>query len=177
MLNRSDILILDTETTGISHRSEVIEVAVIDTTGKVLFESLSMPQRKVPRVASAVHGLTSEDLEKAQAPRWPEVYADLLPILRSATTILAWNAKFDQKMLRQTTRRHALKWPQLPWQCAMHNYSEQFGIGKEGRCSLAAAASLEGVKLEGAAHRALHDCRLVLGVMRATAQQNRHLMR
>jgi len=169
MLNRSDILILDTEANGKSNHSEVIEVAVIDTTGKVLFESLSQPRYGIHHKAREKHGISNEYLREMQAPRWPEVYAGLMPILKSATTILAWNEFFDRRLLKQTTCRHSLEWPDLPWRCAMQDYRRHIGIG-EGKYSLTAAAEATGVQLEGRAHRALHDCRLVLGVMRATAQ-------
>ena len=42
LLDRTDVLILDTETTGLGGRAEVIEVAMIDTTGTVRFEALSI---------------------------------------------------------------------------------------------------------------------------------------
>ena len=43
LLNRHDVLIVDTETTGLDERAEVIDVAVIDTTGAVRFDAVSMP--------------------------------------------------------------------------------------------------------------------------------------
>ena len=58
MLNRTDVLILDTETTGLGLEAEIIEIAVIDTAGAVLVDTVSLPQDDVPKAASGIHGLT-----------------------------------------------------------------------------------------------------------------------
>ena len=43
LLDRKDILIIDTETTGIDARAEVVEIAAVDTTGALRFRALSIP--------------------------------------------------------------------------------------------------------------------------------------
>ena len=58
LLDRDDVLVVDTETTGLGGTAEVVEVGVVDTTGKVRLHVLSMPQSRMPREASAIHGLT-----------------------------------------------------------------------------------------------------------------------
>ena len=58
LLNRTDVLILDTETTGLGLEAEIIEIAVIDTAGAVLVDTVSLPQDDVPKAASGIHGLT-----------------------------------------------------------------------------------------------------------------------
>lgn len=85
LLNRRDVLILDTETTGLGTKAEVIEVAVIDTTGRCLFESLSLPQGSVSSGAYSLHGLSRERLEEAGAPAWSEIHKDLMKVLRRAS--------------------------------------------------------------------------------------------
>ena len=54
LLDRGDVLILDTETTGLGRESEVIEVALINTRGEELLHRLALPlgsirARCVPR--------------------------------------------------------------------------------------------------------------------------------
>ncbi len=46
-----------------------------------------------------IHGIHPEDV--VDAPRWPEVYEDLLPILDGAI-VTAHNAPFDMKCFRET---------------------------------------------------------------------------
>lgn len=48
LLNRTDVLILDTETTGLGHTAELVELAIVDTTGKVLFDELVKPAVEGP---------------------------------------------------------------------------------------------------------------------------------
>ena len=107
----SDALILDTETTGLDGRAEVIEVAVVDTTGVLRFEALSLPVGRISRDASDVHGLTKRVLKEEGARPWPEVWAELAPLLSGAAVVLGWNAEFDVRLLWQTNERHGLPDP------------------------------------------------------------------
>ena len=66
-LNRTDVLVVDVETTGFGDRAEVLAVAVIDTTGRVLLDTVSMPQGRIPTDASNVHGLTRPRLRSMGA--------------------------------------------------------------------------------------------------------------
>ena len=99
LLERTDVLILDTETTGFADQSEVIDVAVLDTCGTVRFDRLSMPAGRIPTQATAVHGLTRADLRRQKAPAWPEVHDDLVRVLTAAKIVIAYNADFDSRLL------------------------------------------------------------------------------
>ena len=163
-LFQQDLLILDTETTGLSGHSEVIEVGVIDRGGHTVLESLVRPKSGfVPRGARAIHGLGMAHLK--DAPSWPEVLPELLRVLGSRP-VLAWNAGFDQRMLEQSSDHWGLsvKLPRLG--CAMRSYANARGL-KGGRCGLARAATLEGVLGAGQSHRSIGDARLTLSVLRA----------
>jgi len=92
LLEREDILILDTETTGMSG-AEVIEVSVINTKGDVLLDTLVKPQATTMNpYAYRVHNISMDMLK--DAPSWPEVMPELSKVA-SQGTILAWNAPFD----------------------------------------------------------------------------------
>ena len=71
LLNRPDVLVIDVETTGLGERAEVLAVAVIDTTGRVLLDTVSLPQGQIPRGASDVNGLTRAKLRSMGARPWP----------------------------------------------------------------------------------------------------------
>ena len=47
LLDRRDVLIVDTETTGLDSTAEIIEIAMLDTTGKPRFEALALPAGRV----------------------------------------------------------------------------------------------------------------------------------
>ncbi len=100
-----DWIALDTETTGLGPYDVVIEVAAVRGDGTVLIESLVRPDRPVHGTASAVHGLHAADL--VSAPSWPQVWPRLQKLLLSVP-VLAWNAAFDLRLLRQTCDRHDL---------------------------------------------------------------------
>ena len=68
LLNRADVLILDTETTGLDW-PEIVDIAVIDTRGYRRLNRLVLPaQSDIEAGAVAVHGITPEKLREAQAP-------------------------------------------------------------------------------------------------------------
>ncbi|MGP1235786.1 3'-5' exonuclease [Serratia sp. CY37646] len=171
-LNRN-CLVLDTETTGLDDKAEIIEIAVIDATGKTLLNTLVRPSKPIPAEATAIHGITDEMVK--DAPTWPEVSPQLCSLI-SGKTIAIYNAEYDIRLLEQTDRIWKVTpkisvMPQLV--CAMHEYAEFYGqISKRGGYKwqrLTAAAEQQGVIIEGTPHRALSDCLTTLGVIKAMA--------
>ena len=63
LLDRDDVLLVDTETTGLSDKAEVIEIAAIDTVGNLRLSVLSMPEGRISSGASRVNGLTRKEVE------------------------------------------------------------------------------------------------------------------
>ena len=157
LLDRDDVLVVDVETTGLGRSAEVVEVGIVDTTGKVRLHVLSMPQSGMSREASDVHGLTRAVLRKRDAQPWPEVHAAVVEVLTSADVVLAWNAPFDERLLRQTAERHGLAFPDLQWRCVQRDY---------GGKALVVAAVNVGLTVSGA-HGALTDAKRTVEVMRA----------
>lgn len=102
---QSHPLYLDTETTGLGAQDEIIEVCLLEADGSVLFESLIRPAGPIPMDAVRVHGISDEMV--AQAPRWPEVWAELEPRL-TGRAVAVYNAEFDLRLLRQSLSRHSL---------------------------------------------------------------------
>ncbi len=171
-LNRN-CLVLDTETTGLDDKAEIIEIAVIDATGKVLLNTLVKPSKPIPAEATAIHGITDEMVK--DAPTWPEVNPQLCSLI-SGKTIAIYNAEYDLRLLEQTDRIWKVTpkisvTPQIV--CAMHEYAEFYGQksdrGGYKWQKLTAAAEQQGVIIEGTPHRALYDCLTTLGVIKAMA--------
>ena len=173
LLGRDDVLIVDTETTGLGENAEVIEVAVIDTAGHVRLNALALPQApgEIPAQALRVHGISRADLARGGARPWTEVHEELVGVLAPAKFVLAYNVAFDQRLLQQTAERHGLAIPKKRWRCIRNDY-RMLMAGRQ--LHLAQAVEREGVRgIPGRAHRALHDCRRVLGVMEAFVLQER----
>ncbi|WP_440530337.1 3'-5' exonuclease [Serratia nevei] len=171
-LNRN-CLVLDTETTGLDDKAEIIEIAVIDAHGKVLLNTLVRPSKPIPPEATAIHGITDEMVK--DAPAWPEVSPQLCSLI-SGKTIAIYNAEYDIRLLEQTDRIWKVTpkisvMPQVV--CAMHEYAEFYGQKRERGGykwqKLTAAAEQQGVIIEGTPHRALSDCLTTLGVIKAMA--------
>ena len=162
-LNRTDVLIVDTETTGLGRGDEVLSVAIIDTTGRTRFSELVMPLGRIAAAAMSKHGLTRARLEAASARPWADHHEQVAQLIREAAEVLAYNAAFDRRLLEQTAALYGRRLPQAHWTCVM-NLRRQGGH----RGSLAVAAEAEGVPV-GETHDALADARTTLAMIRAMA--------
>jgi len=174
----ANALILDTETTGLGDDAEVVELAVIDCVGAVLLDTLVRPSGPVPAEAAAIHGIT--DAMLADAPTWSEIHARFCDLVEGRQVVI-YNHEFDVRVINQTARRYGLQAPQGfdlvldpgSIHCAMQAYARFGGEWSEekGRYrwqKLSAAAEQQGVTVTNA-HRALGDCLMTLGVVRAMA--------
>lgn len=158
-----DFVVLDTETTGLGYADEVIEVGVVGPDGAVLLESLVRPRSgAVPPGASRVHGLTMDDLR--DAPTFSEVYGALLEVA-AGRRVIAWNAPFDERMVRQSATAWGRRERLRGFECAMRAYALARGLA-HGRAKLERAAAETGVLGPGPqAHRSTDDARLTLQVL------------
>ncbi len=162
LLHREDVLIVAVETTRVDENAEVIEVALVDTTGEGRYYALSLPVGRIAPEATRAHGWTLRTLREAGARHWPEVHDEFVDTLRSTKVVLGWNVGFDQRMLLQTAERHRRQLPRLRWHDVMRDYA---AIREGRRHRLEDAAKREGVTHEE--HTAGGDCEVVLGIMRA----------
>lgn len=174
----ANALILDTETTGLGDDAEVVELALIDCAGAVLLDTLVRPSGPVPAEAAAIHGIT--DAMLAEEPTWSEIHARFCDLVEGRQVVI-YSREFDTRVITQTARRYGLPAPQGfdlvldPGRihCAMQAYAEFRGewSAEKGQYrwqKLSAAAAQQGVTVTNA-HRALGDCLMTLGVVRAMA--------
>jgi len=164
------LAVLDTETTGLGQRDQIVQVAVIDQTGELLLR-LVKPAVPISPDASRVHGITAETVR--DAPAFPPVYAELTAVLKDRA-IIAYNAGFDRRMLNQTCAAYQLaRFPAALWHCAMLRFAEYHGQWNRARQSfawqkLSAACALLGVAPAGA-HSALGDAQMTLRLVQRLA--------
>lgn len=158
-----DPLFIDLETTGLSHEAEVIEIAILDKSGLVVFETLVKPSSPIPNEATSVNGITNRMVESS--PSFAQVVDQVGSIIQGRS-IIAHNSHFDFSMLYREFRRCDKKdlFPTDSWHCTMRLLCDQ----NEGRYpSLDLAMHLSGAEhpSEGEFHRARYDadcCRLVV---------------
>ena len=141
MLDRDDVLILDTETTGIGPGAEVIEIVAIDTTGGLRLSRLSIPCCPISQGSQEIHGLDDNALNAAGASPWPEVHGEARAVLENAHQVLAWRADSDVRFIAQTCARHGLAPPGVRWADVRPAYVEARPGGAHG---LASAMRREG---------------------------------
>jgi DNA polymerase-3 subunit epsilon len=167
LLDRPDVFILDTETTGLRN-AEVIEVAVIDTRGQVLLDTLVKPRKaEMNPHAQRVHGISLEML--SGQPDWTEVFPELRAILDQGK-VLAWNAPFDARMLKESSEAWQLPHNRFLFICAMRLYARIFGRRTYGLHDAVIDARLEHLLELHHSHRALGDVNLVLQLLLAAAR-------
>ena len=176
LLDRTDVLVLDTETTGFGRNAEVVEITIIDTTGAVQYDSLVMPRGSVPVGASNVHGLTKRVLRKEGARPWPDHHDAVVRLLTGASAVCAYNVDYDERLLAQTADGYGLRWPEgRNWGCIMLAYAKHRGIpgkrpGEFRWHELEKAMAHEGISYTGEAHRARADALATLEIMRRMAR-------
>ncbi len=164
---------LDTETTGLDARAEVVEIAIIDADGRPLVNTLVKPQSPVPADASRVHGLTTAVLQSA--PTWPEVWPQILAAL-AGRLVLIYNADYDIRLMEQTARRYQMAFdvPGMEVGDLLTLYSEFKGVrGTDGqlrRWRLEQAGREMGIALPNS-HRALDDTLLARELHRRIAAE------
>lgn len=156
--------IIDLETTGFnSPRVEIVEVAIIDASGKPLMNTLVKPRSPIPPEASAVHGITNEDVR--DAPDFLDIYPQLVRHL-SGQPVVAYNYTFERDILATVCGRVGLVLRVDPWHCAMRDYMRYAGARRYNK--LTVACQREGIAVVNA-HRAMGDCQMTLALMRRMA--------
>lgn len=142
-------VILDTETTGMGPQDQVIELGILDMKGNILMDTLVRPTCRIAPDALAVHHIT-EDMVAA-APLWPAVWAQAEALI-NRKRILAYNAAFDVRLLKQSCRANSLKEPFIRSLCLMEAATAWLGFRPK----------LEYFSAGIQSHRAVDDCRILL---------------
>ncbi|CCF82977.1 3'-5' exonuclease [Nitrolancea hollandica] len=162
IVSRGDVLYLDTETTGLDSRAEIVEIAVINGAGVTVLDRLVRPSSRIPPEVTAIHGI--DDDMVAGAPAWPVVFAEFAHLLQRYASIVVYNAPFDRRIINQVNQRYGLPPVEIDWHCAM----QQFAVYAGRRHSLARAARSVGVPL-APTHRALADTQVCRDLVHAMA--------
>lgn len=176
MVSAGDFVVLDTETTGL-HDGEICQIAIVNSDGTVLLDTLVKTTQPIPADATRIHGIT--DAMVADAPSWEEVQPQVRDILRGREVII-YNAVYDRKMMHRSDERSNIARvdykDEAHYWCAMEMYAEHIGNWSEWHQSytwvkLSNAALNEGVEIDRA-HTALGDCMMTLAVVRAMAKDS-----
>ena len=99
-MNKNEILVLDTETTGFLGNAEVLQVSILDGEGTVLMNEYFRPDHTESWPgAMAVNHITPAMV--ADKPSIQMRKEEISHLLRHARAVVGYNIFFDLKMLRQ----------------------------------------------------------------------------
>ena len=107
------VLVIDLETTGLDVRTDrVVSIGAVRAMGERVFRGELVdlvvdPGRPIPRLATAIHGIT--DAMVAGAPRFAETWAEVAGLFRDRVAV-GHNVGFDLAVLRAEIARAGLAW-------------------------------------------------------------------
>lgn len=155
---------LDTETTGLEFNDEIIEIAIVNSEGKVIFDSFIKPQKPIPLSATAINHITNEMVQNS--PSLSEVWHQIKNHL-SNYPIGMYNAEFDIRMILQSLKvNHIPDDSKFNAFDIMKVYSDF--MGSDRRFRLEQAGRNLGIKIPNS-HRAADDTLLTRAVFHSIA--------
>lgn len=152
------LVVVDTETTGLTEADQVVEVAavlLVDGVVESRMTTLVRPTVPVQVLARAAHHIT--DAELAGAPPASEV-ARWLP---DADVFVAHNAEFDRRMLVQSGLTALPPLTLCTYRAALHLFPDAPGWSNQ---ALRYYLELD-VRLDGPPHRALPDATVTAAIL------------
>ena len=165
---------LDTETTGLDSSAEIVDIAIVDSDGTELVNTLVRPVSPIPNQATKIHGIKNEDVILAST------FADIqlnVGSLLHGKLIVIYNRNFDLRLIAQSEEVNKIPCLEFPLtKCAMELYAQFYGDWNEYHKSyrwqkLSDAAKQLGIEIPADLHRAAADanlCRLIIEAMAAT---------
>jgi len=161
-------IFLDTETTGLGERAEIVEISVVDSAGIKLIDTLVRPRSPIPPDAVQLHGISNEQVAGVRS--WLQVWPEI-EILLKGRYIGIYNTEFDLRMMQQSHRANGLTWrpPGAQLFDIMKMYADFAGHTKWQKLEIAARQC--GL-VTSQAHRAYQDTLLTRGVFMFMAGGN-----
>ena len=185
VLAADGLAVMDTETTGLGSRDEVIEIGIVAGCGATILHSLVRPTLPIPADATAIHGIGNEDV--AGAPTMEEI-GPLAVKVMEGRFVATYNGGFDFRLLRQSFDSvgvsPSLRGKSRPWDeaqgegvivvdtaCVMRMYAAWHGEWSDyhrgyAYQKLTKAVADCGLSFEGEAHGALADAKATLAILR-----------
>ena len=164
----------DTETTGLGSDAEICQIAIINSKGETLLDTLVKPVQPIPAEATAIHGITNEMVQYAPAFPIPEIY-----MILKGRNVIIYNRDYDVQMLYQSQSTQSELWHHdwktiATFHCAMKHFAPIYGDWNDYRKnyrwkSLSAACGYYGIPVSENVHSALADCLMTLKVCQEMA--------
>ncbi len=174
LLEKTDWVILDTDDTSVERDGESFRIAVIDSTGLVLFNQLIHPSVHWDQYSESAlaSGLSRQKIESA--PRYASVARELQRVVKDKL-IVSYNAAYRKHVLKRTADRSGVPPLDARWKCAMYEYARFVGEWSE-RFENYKLQPLPGSQRRGVAKDSVGDCLAVLQLLRAMASDDGSLV-
>lgn len=160
--------ILDTETTGLDEKAEVIQIGIINGRGARLMNNvLVKPLGIIPAEATAVHGITIDMAEKGIS--FPKAFQAMMNVLDRMDLLVIYNKAYDMRLIGQSCKLHGItstgraRFPRRV-NCAMLAYAQYQGQWDPRR------NGFRWPKLTGGDHSAVGDCIATKNVIESMAE-------
>jgi DNA polymerase-3 subunit epsilon len=172
----SEMLVIDTETTGLGDDAVILEIAVVAYSDaekpSLVFESLVRPPAHITAwpEAQAIHGITPDMLQ--DAPAWDEVWPTLLDIFEGRQ-LASYNWEFEKRMLRSTNLAWEIDYPQkqrfgaAPGVCLMKAFALWATGNTDKWWKLSEATGFLDIHQESPVHRAAADAMMAARLVQA----------
>jgi DNA polymerase-3 subunit epsilon len=167
-------LFLDTETTGLRNDAEVVEIAIIDSSGSVLIDTLVKPTRPIPPDAERIHGISNEDVKTA--PNLYDVWNNQIKDVVKNKIICIYNFNYDSRVLLHSLFEYGIPSHGMEGFCVMKLVADIFGrwdeLMKQNRwIKLQDAADRLKISLPDKLHRASSDAQLTRIIFNQIAKE------
>jgi len=158
-------VILDTETTGLTEKDVIIQIAIIDLNGNELVNTnvRSIKAKRISKEATEVHGINTNMLRFA--PSFGEIIDDIYKLSKNKI-FLIYNAEFDGRMLKQTCYYNNLNSFNIRAICIQKLYSIFKGEWSEYY------NNYKFQKLPNSSHNAKGDCLATLNLIKKIAKND-----
>lgn len=163
VLKKNDVVLLDTETTGVDKKARLIDLGVINSKGSTVIDLLINPNMPIPERASEVNHIY-DDMVK-NSPKFEQIYSRVFDLL-DGKTILAWNSNFDKRIVENEFKILDKSPPNCKWIDVMPIYGKYSNKGHFNKLCLAAQEC--GI-IQEQTHRSVDDCIFTLKVIQRMA--------
>ena len=160
-----DILVIDTETTGLESHDEIIQFTALRGDGVILYNSYHKPERlSAWPEAEAINGISPDNV--VQCLPFRSARATVEKLFSASRMVIGYNLPFDLRMIRQggVELPMALEYLDIMDPFARLYWKASGLVEKSSWVSLSIAADYYHYAPSGNYHDSLEDCRATLYV-------------